>query len=56
MSFVSRGLQDISISRPYDRSRGWGIQVPGDPSQVVYVWIDALINYLSGLGYRTKSN
>ena len=56
VSFVSRGLQDISISRPYDRSGGWGIQVPDDPSQVVYVWIDALINYLSGLGYGTTSN
>ncbi|OGO37885.1 MAG: methionine--tRNA ligase [Chloroflexi bacterium RBG_16_57_8] len=51
LSFVSRGLQDISISRPRERSGGWGIPVPGDPSQVVYVWIDALINYVSGLGY-----
>jgi methionyl-tRNA synthetase len=56
LSFVSRGLQDISISRPVDRSGGWGIRVPDDPSQVVYVWIDALINYISGLGYGTKDD
>ena len=56
LSFVSGGLQDISISRPQERSKGWGIQVPDDPSQVVYVWIDALINYISGLGYGTNSD
>ncbi|MFO1447853.1 MAG: methionine--tRNA ligase [Opitutaceae bacterium] len=53
LAFVRAGLQDISISRPSTRSGGWGIPVPGDHSQVVYVWIDALINYLSGLGYGT---
>lgn len=51
LSFVRRGLQDISISRASDRSGGWGIQVPDDPSQIIYVWIDALINYVSGLGF-----
>ena len=56
LSFISRGLQDISISRSYERSGGWGIQVPGDPSQVVYVWIDALINYVSGLGFGARSD
>ena len=53
LSFVRAGLQDISISRPATRSAGWGVAVPGDDSQVVYVWIDALINYLTGLGYGT---
>ena len=45
------GLEDISVSRPSERARGWGIPVPGDPSQVVYVWWDALANYVSALGY-----
>lgn len=51
LRFLERGLTDISISRDAVRSGGWGIPFPGDPSQVVYVWIDALVNYLSGLGY-----
>jgi methionyl-tRNA synthetase len=51
LQFVRSGLHDISVSRAADRSGGWGISVPNDPSQVIYVWIDALINYLSGLGF-----
>ncbi|GAG41692.1 unnamed protein product, partial [marine sediment metagenome] len=51
LSFVRRGLADISVSRPATRTGGWGIHVPGDDSQVIYVWIDALINYISGLGF-----
>lgn len=51
LRFIDRGLTDISISRSRERSRGWGIPFPDDPSQVVYVWIDALVNYLTGLGY-----
>ena len=51
LAFVRRRLQDISISRAADRSGGWGIRVPGDDSQVIYVWIDALVNYLSGSGF-----
>ena len=51
LSFVRRGLRDISISRASDRSDGWGIHVPDDPSQIIYVWIDALINYVSGQGF-----
>ena len=50
LSFVRRGLADISVSRPAGRTGSWGIHVPGDDSQVVYVWIDALVNYISGLG------
>ena len=49
LAFIRAGLEDFSISRSRERARGWGLPVPGDPSQVVYVWFDALINYLSGL-------
>jgi methionyl-tRNA synthetase len=51
LQFVRSGLRDISISRAAHRLGGWGIPVPGDPSQIIYVWIDALINYVSGLGF-----
>lgn len=51
LGFIRQGLQDFSISRIRERSGGWGIPTPGDPSQVVYVWFDALTNYLTGLGY-----
>lgn len=51
LAFVRAGLHDISVSRDARRMSSWGIPVPGDPSQVVYVWIDALINYISGIGY-----
>jgi methionyl-tRNA synthetase len=51
LSFVRTGLQDISVSRPASRAAGWGIPVPGDPEQVVYVWWDALANYVTALGY-----
>ncbi|MEX2283080.1 MAG: methionine--tRNA ligase [Gemmatimonadota bacterium] len=51
LRFIERGLADISISRDAARSAGWGIRYPGDNSQVVYVWIDALVNYLTGLGF-----
>jgi methionyl-tRNA synthetase len=50
-SFVRGGLLDFSVSRGRERARDWGIAVPGDPSQVVYVWFDALANYLSLLGF-----
>jgi len=53
LGFLAAGLEDISISRSIDRARGWGIPVPGDPSQVIYVWWDALGNYITALGYGT---
>jgi len=53
LSFVRSGLRDFSITRSAERARGWGIPVPGDDSQVIYVWLDALTNYLSGLGCHT---
>ena len=51
LSFVRAGLTDISVSRPASRAAGWGIPVPDDPGQVVYVWWDALANYVTALGY-----
>lgn len=51
LGFVRRGLEDISVSRDSARLEGWGVPVPGDERQIIYVWIDALINYLSGPGY-----
>ena len=50
LSLLREGLDDISISRPKDKI-DWGIPVPGDPSQVIYVWFDALLNYITVLGY-----
>jgi len=44
-------IGDLSISREASRSKGWGIPVEKDPSQVIYVWFDALVNYISGLGF-----
>ncbi|HEX8627808.1 MAG TPA: methionine--tRNA ligase, partial [Catenuloplanes sp.] len=56
LSVVRAGLRDISVSRPASRAPGWGIGVPGDPDQVVYVWWDALANYLTALGYGTDDD
>jgi methionyl-tRNA synthetase len=51
VAFLKRGLQDFSISRSNTRAKNWGIQVPGDKTQRIYVWFDALIVYLSGIGF-----
>ena len=56
LSFLDAGLQDFSISRSQERARGWGMPVPDDPDQVVYVWFDALVNYLSALDYGTDGD
>jgi len=53
LGFIRGGLEDFSVSRSRERARGWGIPVPEDPSQVVYVWFDALANYVSALDYGT---
>lgn len=50
LQLIDSGLQDVSVSRP-KKHLSWGVPVPGDPSQVMYVWIDALSNYLTVLGY-----
>lgn len=47
---ISEGLEDISISRPKEKI-SWGVPVPGDESQVMYVWFEALLNYITVLGY-----
>ncbi|HEX6524195.1 MAG TPA: methionine--tRNA ligase [Streptosporangiaceae bacterium] len=51
LALIDAGLEDFSASRPAARARGWGLPVPGDPSQVIYVWWDALGNYVTALGY-----
>ena len=50
MSVLNQGLDDISISRPKDKI-SWGIAVPGDSTQVMYVWFEALMNYITVLGF-----
>jgi len=53
ISFVKRGLKDLSISR---RSFSWGINVPNNNDHVIYVWLDALTNYLSALNFPNKDD
>jgi len=50
LNFVKNGLEDLSISREISRV-DWGVRVPNDKNQVVYVWFDALVNYISCLGW-----
>lgn len=50
LELIKDGLQDVSISRP-KKNLSWGVPVPNDPEQVMYVWIDALANYITVLGY-----
>ncbi|MGX9132845.1 methionine--tRNA ligase [Rummeliibacillus sp. JY-2-4R] len=52
-NFIKPGLEDLSVSRT---SFDWGIRVPGDPKHVIYVWVDALTNYLTTLGYDTEND
>ena len=49
LAFLAGDVHDLSVSRDAGRAQGWGIPVPGDPSQVIYVWFDALTNYVSAL-------
>lgn len=51
LAFIRSGLDDISVSRSAARARGWGVPVPDDDGQVIYVWFDALANYVSALEY-----
>ena len=53
ISFVKNGLKDLSISR---KSFSWGIKVPDDEHHVIYVWLDALTNYISALNYPDTKN
>ncbi len=50
ISLMEKGLEDVSFSRPKEKL-SWGIPVPGDDTQVIYVWADALTNYISAIGY-----
>ena len=52
-AFIAAGLEDFSISRSVERTHGWGVPVPDDPSQVMYVWWDALGNDITSLDYGT---
>ena len=53
ISFVKSGLKDLSVSR---KSFSWGIKVPNDKDHVIYVWLDALTNYISALNYPNKDD
>jgi methionyl-tRNA synthetase len=53
VSFVKSGLRDLSISRT---TFDWGVRVPGDPEHVMYVWVDALTNYITGVGFPDESD
>jgi methionyl-tRNA synthetase len=53
ISFVKSGLRDLSISRT---TFDWGVKVPGDPEHVMYVWVDALTNYITGVGFPDEND
>ena len=53
LSFIKMGLEDFSISRSVARAKNWGVPVPGDEEQIMYVWVDALSNYITALDYAT---
>lgn len=53
LELIKDGLKDVSISRPR-KNLSWGVSVPGDDSQVMYVWLDALSNYITVLGYPDR--
>lgn len=52
-NFIKPGLEDLAVSRT---TFDWGIKVPGNPKHVIYVWIDALTNYITALGYGTEND
>ncbi|HUV42783.1 MAG TPA: methionine--tRNA ligase [Patescibacteria group bacterium] len=54
LAFIRQGLEDFSISRTKERAHGWGIPVPGDSNQIIYVWFDALANYITALDWQNK--
>ena len=55
LAFIDRGLEDFSISRSKERAHGWGVEVPGDSEQIMYVWVDALSNYITALDFANDS-
>ena len=54
LRFIESGLEDFSVSRSRARARDWGVEVPGDAGQVMYVWVDALANYITALDYAAE--
>lgn len=54
ISFIKSGLEDFSMSRSVERAKSWGVPVPGDESQIMYVWVDALANYITALDYENN--
>ncbi|WP_411954403.1 methionine--tRNA ligase [Alkalibacillus sp. S2W] len=52
-NFIEPGLEDLAVSRT---TFEWGVKVPGDPKHVIYVWVDALSNYITALGYGTEND
>ncbi|MCD6233026.1 methionine--tRNA ligase [bacterium] len=55
LNFIKQGLEDICVSRSAERAHQWGIDVPGDSSQKIWVWFDALSNYINALGYAKNA-
>lgn len=56
LAFIRGGLEDFSVSRSVSRARNWGVPVPGDEGQIMYVWVDALANYITGLGFAEEAS
>jgi methionyl-tRNA synthetase len=56
LAMLEKGIEDISFSRPAEKLKNWGVPVPGDESQLMYVWCDALANYVSALGYGSNDD
>ena len=56
LALLKREVEDISFSRPAEKLKNWGVPVPGDESQLMYVWCDALANYISALGYGSDDD
>ena len=52
-NFIKPGLEDLAVSRT---TFDWGVKVPGNAKHVIYVWIDALSNYITALGYGTEDD
>ena len=56
LSFIHQGLEDFSISRSRERAKDWGISVPNDDNQIIYVWFDALVNYITALDFCNEES
>lgn len=56
LAMIGKGIEDISFSRPAEKLKGWGVPVPNNESQLMYVWCDALANYISALGYGSSDD